>query len=854
MQVLPPGLQALTRCPQFINYKLVPKPNGKTDKVPVNIFGGEIDAHTPSNWLSYDEAAASQSPVGFVFTENDPFFFLDIDDCLTPENQWSDDAKYLMGVMSGAAVEISQSRRGLHIFGCYASLPSHSCESKTMGASLFTKSRFVALTSDSVVGSCDVDCTKQLHALIDEHYQPKIVDRSDWTTEPRPGWGGEGLDTVSLIEKAIASKSTSGRFGNTATFEELWDCDEDALARHFPDDQGIRVFDGSAADAALAQHLAFWTGCNCDYIEHLMRQSGLMREKYDRPDYLFRTITRAVSLQTNIYEKPPEADRSVLEKFDAVKLSSSSEAQLQFAENVRCEKLASETDPEIAQQLAQVSDAKTIITNKDKTAAEIVEATKPVSDVAPPETAYTIEPRMVQGFQLLAADKQVELFKGCVYIQDIHRVFTPKGLLLKSEQFNATYGGYVFQLDSSGKKDTRKPWDAFTESQVVRFPKVETTCFRPTQPPGSIIEIDGYAAVNTYVPINTRRHAGNPEPFLKHMQLLIPDERDRQILMSYMSACVQYPGVKFQWCPLVQGIEGNGKTLLSRCVAFALGEKYTHFPPAQDISEKFNAWMFGKLFIGVEDIRVFENRQEVLEVLKPMITGDRLAKREMQQSQVMSDSCANFLLNSNYKDGIQITDRTRRYAPFFSAQQEKQDLIECGMGGDYFPRLYNWLKADGYAIVNELLHTYAIQDEFNPAVGCQRVPETSSTREAIQVSLGGIEQEIQEAIEESRPGFSGGWVSSVALERLLFDLRATRRLPPNKRRDVMRSLGYDYHPALKSGRVNNPVSMDGNKKPRLYVKTGHLALNMTSPSEISRAYQESQCYDPAAQIISEKFK
>lgn len=87
--------------------------------------------------------------------------------------------------------------------------------------------------------------------------------------------------------------------------------------------------------------------------------------------------------------------------------------------------------------------------------------------------------------------------------------------------------------------------------------------------------------------------------------------------------------------------------------------------------------------------------------------------------------------------------------------------------------------------------------------------------------MGSVEQEVLEAIEEGRQGFCGGWVSSKALDNLLKAIRADRTVPVGKRRDMMRSLGYDWHPALKDGRVNNVIMIDGGK-PRLYIKVGHL--------------------------------
>ena len=87
------------------------------------------------------------------------------------------------------------------------------------------------------------------------------------------------------------------------------------------------------------------------------------------------------------------------------------------------------------------------------------------------------------------------------------------------------------------------------------------------------------------------------------------------------------------------------------------------------------------------------------------------------------------------------TQNDRRICTLFSAQQQAADLARDGMVGDYFPSLYNWLRADGYAIVSELLHTFPIPNEYNPATGCQRAPVTSSTAEAIKGSTGGIERE-----------------------------------------------------------------------------------------------------------------
>lgn len=780
MDLLPQALVPLAQYKQFILWKRVDRGNGKQDKLPINYSTTEVtDAHNPQAWTDAQTAIATaklfgpEYGVGFVFTKNDPFYFLDIDKC-ADNGQWSDTAKKLMDYLPGAAIEISQSGTGLHIIGTGV-CPDHSCKNIQLGLELYTQDRFVALTGTHATGSADMDSSAALTALVVNYFPPKITaESSAWTTGPVAEWSGIA-DDEKLIAKMLASKSAASAFGSRASFADLFNKNVPALAAIYtPDASDTGEYDESSADAALAQHLAFWTGKDCERIKRIMLKSGLVRKKWDRSDYLMRTITNAVSMQGDVYNngKVKEPERVPV-------------------------------------------DPSTVIQGSN-------------------------EPSLVTGYQYLGITQQLEHFKGCVYIQSIHKIFTPSGSLLKQDQFNATYGGYVFQLDSeTSGKTTKKAWEAFTESQAVRFPKAELMCFRPEITSGSLVTHDGRVMVNTYVPIKTPRIKGDATPFLIHLAKVLPDERDRLILTSYMAACIQYKGYKFQWAPLIQGIEGNGKTLFTRCVAFAIGDAYTHMPRADEISEKFNEWLFNTLFIGVEDIYVPDHKREIMEVIKPMVTSDRLACRAMQTAQVMKDVRCNFIFNTNLKDGLRKSMTDRRFCIFYTAQQKPGDIEKDGMAGDYFPKLYRWLKADGYAIVADYLETFQIPQEFNPADLCIRAPETSTTHEAITASLGGIEQEVLEAVEEGRPGFCGGWISSMAFEKLLESRNAAKAIPINKRRELLQTLGYDWHPGLKNGRVNNIIMFDGGK-PRLFIKAGHIHINLQSPAEIAKHYQEAQ--------------
>ncbi|CAB0017393.1 unnamed protein product, partial [Nesidiocoris tenuis] len=202
-----------------------------------------------------------------------------------------------------------------------------------------------------------------------------------------------------------------------------------------------------------------------------------------------------------------------------------------------------------------------------------------------------------------------------------------------------------------------------------------------------------------------------------------------------------------------------------------------------------------------------------------------------------TSTCRNMLgliITSNHRDAVTKTKDDRRYATFITPHETADDILRDGMDEAYYKRLDQFMRDPMSAkYLRHYFHARVVAHHPN------RAPDTSSTALAITASLGSIEQEVLEAIEEGRQGFAGGWVSSKALDNLLKQMRAERQIPPARRRDMMRALGYDWHPGLKDGRVNNVIMIDGGK-PRLYIKLGHIHANLQGAAEIARHYQQAQ--------------
>jgi len=95
--------------------------------------------------------------------------------------------------------------------------------------------------------------------------------------------------TTDLIEKARNAS-------NGEKFERLWNGNT------------VGYDSQSEADMALCCLLAFWTGGDQTQMEHLFRQSGLLREKWDEVHYADgstygeKTIERAIAITSEFYD------------------------------------------------------------------------------------------------------------------------------------------------------------------------------------------------------------------------------------------------------------------------------------------------------------------------------------------------------------------------------------------------------------------------------------------------------------------------------------------------------------------------------------------------------------------------
>lgn len=126
----------------------------KITKVPYDPKNGKkASTQRRSNWGSFDDACGAlldgdYQGLGFVFTADDPFIGIDLDNCFNEDGSLRADAETAINTVR-SFTERSPSGTGLHII-CKGSLPgSGHCDNKA-GREMYQEGRFFTITAETV--------------------------------------------------------------------------------------------------------------------------------------------------------------------------------------------------------------------------------------------------------------------------------------------------------------------------------------------------------------------------------------------------------------------------------------------------------------------------------------------------------------------------------------------------------------------------------------------------------------------------------------------------------------------------------------------------------------------------------
>lgn len=239
--------------------------NGKEkwDKIPFQPGGQMAKSNDPATWSSFEECVAAYMAgkydgLMFTFGEYDPYAGFDADNCVK-------DGAIAPQALAWARrldsyTEYSQSKKGIHAF-VIGKLPPTGRKSSKHDVEVYDNVRFFAVTGDHVPGTPT--------AIEDRQAELEQLHAEIFPSKPQPHQTVAPEQPVDLDDQALLDKMFASKQG--AKIRALWTGNTNGYGD-----------DDSAADQALCNYLAFWTGRDAARMDKLFRQSGLFRDKWDR--------------------------------------------------------------------------------------------------------------------------------------------------------------------------------------------------------------------------------------------------------------------------------------------------------------------------------------------------------------------------------------------------------------------------------------------------------------------------------------------------------------------------------------------------------------------------------------------
>lgn len=287
----------IKKLPNWVCWQAEPdeRSHSGISKKPINPkTGGFAMSNNPDTWADFDTALAASekySGLGFMFGES-AYFGVDLDDMPEDLNRFlNGEEGGIVGEFVdtlGSYTELSQSGTGIHII-CRGKLPPGGRKRKYDygGFEMYDSGRFFVMTGNCCSVYTEItDCTESVKPL-----HSKYLGSG---REPVPkSTPAVSLSTADEIVRAALNAKNGERF------KALYSGDISAYGSQ------------SEADLALCNMLAFWCGCDADKIDAIFRQSGLMRDKWDRKQsgstYGALTIQKAIAGCSEVYS-PKSSD------------------------------------------------------------------------------------------------------------------------------------------------------------------------------------------------------------------------------------------------------------------------------------------------------------------------------------------------------------------------------------------------------------------------------------------------------------------------------------------------------------------------------------------------------------------
>jgi len=721
----------------WVLWRLEPreKANGEVTwtKVPYTEGGTKAASDNPRTWTTYSRALAAYGKGGFHgigLILIDGLNGIDVDDCRDPvTGALSDFAIEILERVEGYA-EISPTGTGIKIFTKTDLKGSRT--KKEVGLELYENGRYFTITGHSVNG----------HANL-----PAAVQPIGWLLDKVWGQGSAG--------RSLSLTQAQGDFAHYKPPLSDWSLDRVRAEIvpyidtecHYEDWFGV----------ALCLHHQFNGAIEAfELWDEIFRNSS----KYGGREYgwkkwqsIKQTAPKGKSTKTlasliavardtkNQAQKQKRNDLVTGLKTDIAAVTDPSDLQDRLAPRVAKAEILTDIDREILGVAIQAKAKELGVKLPIATVRDWVKPPVVLGNLSMPKWAH-------DWIYVTDSDK----FFNLVSKQDV----TPRG-------FRAMFNRQM-PLDQAGNRE----WADQYALEQWGMPVAHHKGYMPSA--GPVFEMFGLRWANLYRPESVPEI---PAQFSaddlvaidlvkKHLKVYLSDDRERDLLLSWLAHNVQHPGVKIRWAPYLHGVPGDGKTFFAELAAVAMGGQNVRVVNGSTLESNFTDWAVGTALTVIEEMKQHgHNRFDIMNRVKPVITNSVIEVHPKGKASYTAPNHTNYIITSNYLDGAPVDEEDRRYM-FLSSSltaARAQYLSEQG----YFANLFQALQDCPGAIRKWLLEA-SLHPEFDPN---GRAPHTEIKNTVIEMSKSDLEHAIEDLLETGVEGVTGQVISSAHLSRAL---------------------------------------------------------------------------------------
>jgi len=294
--------------------------------------------------------------------------------------------------------------------------------------------------------------------------------------------------------------------------------------------------------------------------------------------------------------------------------------------------------------------------------------------------------------------------------------------------------------------------------QHWRVPVLDRMAYHPQA--GETFVLGGLKMANTYRPeLRVQADAAyTPEGRLlvkaleRHLSVLIPNARERNVFKAWLAFNYRNPGVKIRWAPLIKGAEGDGKSIFGELLQNLLGHDNVRTMSADTIqTSPFSGWATGQCVVVLEEVRFQgHNRFDIVNKLKPYLTNNSVELHAKGKDPRNALNVSNYLLLTNHDDAIPLTDGDRRYFVLRTPYRNLLDLdaflkaVHAITRNQHFDEIF----ALGRAHLGQValwLEEVEYPAEFNPN---GEAPRTDARALMIQSSASDVEALVRDILDD----------------------------------------------------------------------------------------------------------